>query len=506
MTTYSRPGVFIQEIDLPQTIDLPDNGNAVGGFVGTLSKGAVNVPVLLTSWIDFVKTFGGLSDAYPTTWAAYNFFANGGRNLYVKRVVGTGADYAEVTLVDRSTTPGIDTITVTAKNPGNWGTGIAIDIVAAGSSDRFGMIVSLSTGAVEQFTDLSMDPEDRRYVVSVLNTASAYVNVTDENSVTASPNNMPKITTSSAALTGSSLDGAAPGETEYIAALSTFDSIQNPIVFNAPDAAYLESTATAEDIQAALSAYTEDRGDAFAIIDIPAGLTVEAALSAVKANLGANATGANAAAYYPWLLIPNTLRATPGATRLQAPGAAMVGQYLATDASRGVFKAPAGIGNRLALAVTTEKQFTNTELDSLNTDSTPINAIRQIPGAGIVSMGGRTLLNTPNERYINVRRSLIYVKKELTDRSIFSVFENNDERLWSRIRTSLSAFLQSYWQQGGLRGATTKEAFFVRCDASINSFSDIQNGRLNIEVGVALEYPAEFVVIKLSQLTGSASA
>jgi hypothetical protein len=94
----------------------------------------------------------------------------------------------------------------------------------------------------------------------------------------------------------------------------------------------------------------------------------------------------------------------------------------------------------------------------------------------------------------------------MTDRSMFAVFENNDERLWSRIRTALGAFLQSYWQQGGLRGATTKEAFFVRCDSSINSFADLQNGRINIEVGVALEYPAEFVVIKLSQLTGTASA
>ena len=505
MTTYSRPGVFIQEIDLPQTIELPDNGNAVGGFVGTLSKGPVNTPVLLTSWIDFVKTFGGLADAYPTTWAAYNFFANGGRSLYVKRVVGTGAAAATVTLVDRSSTPGVDTLTVTAKNPGDWGTGIAIDIVAAGSADRFGMVVSLSTGAVEQFTDLSMDPTDRRYVVSVLNTASAYINAVDEESITTAPDNMPKVTVTSVSLTGSSLDGAAPDATEYFTALCTFDPVQNPIVFNVPDAAYMSDTGAAALIQIALASYAEDRGDGFAIIDIPSGLNVADALDAVKANLGA-ATGAQAAAYYPWLLIPNTLRATPGATRLQAPGAAMVGMYLATDASRGVFKSPAGIGSRLALAVTTEKQLTNTELDTLNVDSTPLNAIRQIPGAGIVSMGGRTLLNTPNDRYINVRRSLIYIKKEMTDRSMFAVFENNDERLWSRIRTALGAFLQSYWQQGGLRGATTKEAFFVRCDSSINSFADLQNGRINIEVGVALEYPAEFVVIKLSQLTGTASA
>lgn len=184
----------------------------------------------------------------------------------------------------------------------------------------------------------------------------------------------------------------------------------------------------------------------------------------------------------------------------------MVGQYLATDASRGVFKTPAGLGNKIALAVATERQLTNAELDTLNSSTSPINVIRQVPGAGIVVMGGRTLDNTPGNRYINVRRSMIYIKKEITDLSGFAVFENNDSRLWAQLRTTLNVFLRSYWQQGGLRGSSPDQAFFVRCDASNNSTADIQNGRVNIEIGVALEYPAEFVVIKLGQLTGNATA
>ena len=78
--------------------------------------------------------------------------------------------------------------------------------------------------------------------------------------------------------------------------------------------------------------------------------------------------------------------------------------------------------------------------------------------------------------------------------------------LWSRITNSLSTFLRGYWQQGGLRGATANEAFYVTCNATNNSAADIQNGIVNIEVGVATEYPAEFVVIKLGQLTGNATA
>ena len=184
----------------------------------------------------------------------------------------------------------------------------------------------------------------------------------------------------------------------------------------------------------------------------------------------------------------------------------MAGQFLATDASRGPSKTPAGLNNVIALAVSTEHPFTNAELDAINVSTSPINAIRNVPGAGIVAMGGRTLDNTPNNRYINIRRSLIFIEKNLNDLTSFAVFENNDSRLWLRLRTVLNAFLLSYWQSGGLRGTNPGQAYYVKCDSTTTTFADIQNGRVNIEVGVALQYPAEFVVIKIGQLTGNASA
>ena len=506
MTTYSRPGVFIQEIELPSTITLADNGSAVGAFVGTLAQGKTDIPVLLTSWIDFVKTFGKLDDAYPTTWAAYNFFANGGRNLYVKRVVGASAASATVTLNDRSSGGGVNTLSVTAVSPGTWGNGLAVAITASGSANRFNLTVTSAAGVSQTYADLSMDSTDSRYFVSAVNSvAERYVNVADLNSASTSPDNLPALTTSGVVSLTGGLNGDAPVEADYLAAYTTFDPIQNPLVMNVPDAAYASDSAYSQAIQTDLASYCEARGDAFAILDVKAGLSVADAKTFITAALGA-ASGEYAAAYYPWIQIPNTLRATPGAVRLQAPGAAMIGQFLATDASRGVFKSPAGINNRLALAVATERLLSNAELDDINTAANPLNAIRQVPGAGIVPMGARTLQNTPQHRYINVRRSLIYIKNEMTTRSTFAVFENNDERLWARIRTALNAFLESYWQQGGLRGSNPKDAFFVRVDSSTTSFNDIQNGIVNIEVGVALEYPAEFVVIKLGQLTGNATA
>jgi phage tail sheath protein FI len=525
MTSFNtgRPGVFIQEVALPQVLTLPDNGSAIGAIVGTLSKGPDDVPVLLQRWTDFVQTFGPLNDAYPTTWAAFNFFANGGRSLYVKRIKAE-ASAASVTLTDASTGAN-PTLTVTARSVGSWGNNLSVKVVAGSTSDSFNLVVSQTsivsgrptTTTVETWRDLKLVNTDPYYAINIVNSGSRLIKLTDLNSPAAAPTNIPAVSGTAVALTGGTDPNVSAARGDYSAAYATFDTIPNPLVFNIPDAAYIydpvSGTSDARllsiDIQADAVTYAAERGDSMVIIDVPSGLTptdAQTYVSAVATAFSASSTGNVAAAYYPWLKIPNTLSAAPGALRDQAPGAAMVGQYLATDASRGVWKTPAGYSNRLALAVATQTQLTNAQLDALNSSADPINAIRQVPGVGIVVMGGRTLDNTPGNRYINVRRSLNYLENELTRLSSFAVFENNDERLWAQLRTALGTFLRNYWQQGGLRGTSPAQAYYVICDSSNNSFADISNGTVNITIGVALEYPAEFIVIQLGQLTASATA
>jgi len=514
MATYSRPGVFVNEVSIPQSVQSANNGSARGAFTGTFAKGSSSEPVLVNSWYEFGKTFGGLSTAYPATIALYTFFANGGRQVYVKRVLGTGALASTATLVNRAGTP-LNALTIDAANAGTWGDDLSVEIKAA-STSTFNLIISDLSGVLEQFTDLSMTTTNSRYVVSYVNSASNYVRVTDLNAATTGSDRQPAIGTTSL---GSGANGATPTRTQFSNALLTFDTINSPLVMNNADAAYTFSSGGDTvlelplmiHLQADVAAYCEARGDAFAVLDVPAGYTqVEASNYivdlAADGNFAASGNGGNTAVYWPWIVTPDSLSAASGATRIVPPAPAAIGQYLANDATRGVFKTPAGFGTRIANAVAVERNLTNAELDALNSQNNPINAIRNVPGAGIVIMGGRTLNNTPGERYINVRRSLIFLKKELTDRSNFAIFENNDARLQNQLRTSLGNFLRSYWSQGGLRGNTPAEAFFVRCDASNNSAADLQNGLINIEIGVALEYPAEFIVISIGQVTGSASA
>lgn len=512
MTTYSRPGVFVQEVALPQSVTVTDNSTAIAAFVGALSKGSTTAPVLVQSWSDFVKTFGGLNDSYPTTWAAYNFFANGGRQLYVKRVVGTGAAVGTITITN-GTSPTSDVFTINTINPGSWASDYSVQVVPGGTSTRFGLVVYYTTTQngvatnipVETYTDLSMDTTDRYYVVSVVNSQSSLIKILTSNIDNTS---FPFTGATTPSAFGGANNGVTPARTDYSTAWTLFDSIGNSLVLYAPDAPYSSSDELCSQIHADTVSYAATRQDCFVVFDTPSGLTVDQAKENVDSTIGifaGDTSGNIAAAYYPWINIPDTTK-VQGATRLQAPGAAVVGQYLATDASRGPAKTPAGLNNKLALVVSTEHQFTNAELDKINTAAHPINAIRQVPGAGIVIMGGRTVDNTPNNRYINIRRSLIYIEKQIQDLSAFAVFENNDSRLWLQLRTTIGSFLLNYWKDGGLRGASADQAYFVKCDDTTTTFTDIQNGRVNVEVGVALEYPAEFVVIKLGQLTGNASA
>ena len=180
---------------------------------------------------------------------------------------------------------------------------------------------------------------------------------------------------------------------------------------------------------------------------------------------------------------------------------AVAGLYALTDASRGVFKAPAGLQSRLA-AVVSVPALSNADLDSLNSAAAPVNAIRYIPGSGIVVFGARTLKPGYVDKYVPVRRSLIYIEKSLIDLTRFAIFEPNDSRLWARLNAACSSFLTSFWAQGGLSGTTPTAAYFVKCDSTNNPQSSIDNGYVNIQVGVALQRPAEFVVINIGQYNG----
>ena len=183
------------------------------------------------------------------------------------------------------------------------------------------------------------------------------------------------------------------------------------------------------------------------------------------------------------------------------PSGAVVGVYAATDSNRGVWKAPANIS--LANVIEPVIKLDNIRQDDLNVDATTgksINAIRAFMGKGTLIWGARTLAGNDNEwRYIPVRRFFSVVEESVKKSTYWAVFEPNDANTWVKVRGMIENYLTQKWREGALAGATPKEAFFVKCGLGITMTAiDILEGRMNVEIGMAVVRPAEFIILKFS--------
>lgn len=265
-------------------------------------------------------------------------------------------------------------------------------------------------------------------------------------------------------------------------------------VYSTLESSKIDTTA----INAAL-AYAAGRGDVFVVVDAP-DTTATNAVSRIQ-GLGVNKNFG--AAYFPHFYVPDST-STVGATKKIAPGGAVTAMYANADATQGTFKSPAGVGTTLNNVVSVQA-LSNAEFATISNSNVAINVIRYVPGAGICIMGARTMSTSFEDRYVVVRRSLQYLNRVLTDNLQFAVFEANDEVLWSRVRSVADDTLNAYWRKGGLKGATNTEAYYVKCDASINNQTAIDAGELRVEIGVALQKPAEFIIIKIGQTAGGLS-
>jgi hypothetical protein len=187
-----------------------------------------------------------------------------------------------------------------------------------------------------------------------------------------------------------------------------------------------------------------------------------------------------------------------------APCGAMAGIFARTDATRGVWKAPAGLEttingtNQLSVPLTDPE---NGELNPLG-----INALRVRPAVGPVIWGARTRQGddrlASEWKYIPVRRVALFIEESLYRGTQWAVFEPNDEPLWAQLRLNIGAFMQNLFRQGAFQGRTPREAYLVKVDKETTTQNDVDRGIVNIVVGFAPLKPAEFVILQIQQLAG----
>ncbi|MEW4922913.1 phage tail sheath C-terminal domain-containing protein [Algibacter sp. 2305UL17-15] len=182
------------------------------------------------------------------------------------------------------------------------------------------------------------------------------------------------------------------------------------------------------------------------------------------------------------------------------PSCAMAGIYAKVDSNRGVWKAPANVSVSSCLEPTIN--ITHEQQEGLNIDTSgkSINAIRTFTGKGVIVWGARTLAGNDNEwRYVPVRRFFNMVEESVKKATEQFVFEPNDANTWIKVRAMIENFLILQWRAGALAGAKPEQAFYVRVALGETMTAlDILEGRMNVEIGMAVVRPAEFIILKFS--------
>jgi uncharacterized protein len=626
--TLSYPGVYIEE--LPSAVHtITGVATSIAAFIGWAPQGPTDEAVLVESFPEFERQFGGLTRNSNTGtpnylgYAVNQFFGNGGQQAYIVRLAWTDATTASASDIGGA-------LTLYATSPGSWGNNLQVSVARqTGNPNRFSLqVIDGSSGnTLESFPNLSTTVTDAQYVVTVIDSDSQYVTFVNPATQTPdlpseTPSNtiapVPTQAVPSTSASGGNLAAATyfyqvsvlygtveGGPSSEESVTTTGDASANTITWTAAAAfggqnptgykIYRGTAAGAENVFytspvatsfvdtgapptagrplassetvgvpvwggspgttltpgdgnfenallndpngnglplldrvpifnllcvpgesdaatiQALQTYCNNQL-AFYIVDSPQIATTTflsangpAGTTSGSLNPSSNLIGQysiNSAYYFPWVMAPDPLAGNRSA--FFPPCGFVAGIYAATDAARGVWKAPAGIDAGLSGISGLQYVLTDLENGDLNTQA--INCLREFRVYGDVVWGARTLQGSDEAgsqwQYVPIRRLALYLESSLYEGTQWVVFEPNDERLWTQIRLNVGCFMQGLFLQGAFQGTSPQQAYFVKCDAENNPQSSIAQGVVNILVGFAPLYPAEFVVIQIQQIAG----
>jgi uncharacterized protein len=563
MPEYLAPGVFVEETSF-RSKSIEGVSTSTTAFVGLTRTGpSGDTPELLTSFTDFERIYGGLSDlalAPATNYlahAAQAYFNEGGARLFVARVVASGAAAAatadlvadktskfkarfkgdagngtiRVTVHAAATTPKAaekavdgsllrinkDPLEFAIKRNGKWKdtANLANDKDISAVTDSMDLLtVDVVTadkdGYTTEYLGLGLDSAHKRFIGTILTpTPTQRGDAVQrrfglELAGTVTANELLTLFNATTEFHVGVGAGAAAG-TDTLPTDQDWKDALN-LVAGLDDVSIVaapgstEMGGTADAIQLALIAHAETRRSyRIAVLDVPKGKAISEA-QGHKAKIDSK----YAALYYPWVVAPNPLfdpTDPKGEAELALPPSGFLcGIYARSDIERGVWKAPANEVVRSALRF--EKLVNNGEQELLN--PLGVNCLRYFAGRGHRVWGARTTSSDPEWKYVSIRRYFNYLEHSIDRGTQWAVFEPNGERLWANVRETVSQFLYNEWVNGALLGDKPEQAFFVKCDRSTMTQNDLDNGRLICLIGVAAIKPAEFVIFRIGQKTADA--
>ena len=521
--TYGAPGVYIEE-QPSGSMPIQGVGTSVAAFVGFTETYHAQAgdptdpdgikPQLVTSWPQYERIYGGFVEGAMLPYAVRGFFDNGGGSAYVVRVRSGGPGQPPRLELPSASRADLQSVRFQALE--SDGAGWEVEVVppappAEGQppSDAYTFKIYSGGELREELTGVSF-AKNARTLEKTVNEQSSYVRVEVPTVAgvalaerAPAPGRYPLAQPAPEAADPKLLEGSETERTGYqglaIADNVTIVAIPDLVtVATKPDGTF--DTEVFEAFQGTLVDWCSAGGTRMAILDPPPRLNAVSAME-WRERLGKDTPFA--AAYYPGVVVHNRSTATDPANRSRflvvPPSGHVAGVWARTDASRGVWKAPANEEIRGITGL--ETLITDGEQGELNPIG--VNCLRSFGINGIRIWGARTLSQTDQSwRYINVRRLFNFIEESIRRGTQWAVFEPNDRDLWERVKRNIRAFLGNLWRQGALVGAVPEQAFYVLCDETNNPPSSVDEGKLIVEIGIAPVKPAEFVIFRISQWAG----
>ena len=500
MPNYLSPGVYVEEVEAGSR-PIEGVGTAVAAFVGLAARGPANTPTLVTNWNQFTSAFGEFIEGSYLAHAVYGYFLNGGGAAYVVRVGADGSVPTASAQLPSAADKAKPAFRVLALEAGPSGNDVSVDVEPQGEEGAFRLVVKQAGKPVETFENLTAG-KGKQNVATVVKAQSKLITIEEVGALTAPAQSSMALAGGGAAVPARLTPDDYVGNSADRTGFAGLEAVDEVTMLSVPDlmAVYEQGVIDLEGLQAvqlAMLAHCELMGDRVAILDAPPGLNAQQVKEWRVDKAGYDSKYATL--YWPWVKVFDPLS---GQAKFVPPSGHMAGIWARNDDTRGVHKAPANEVVRGAISL--ELNITKAEHDQLNPNG--INCIRAFPGRGIRVWGARTISSDPAWRYLNVRRLFNYVEESIFEGTQWVVFEPNDIRLWGRVKRTINAFLLRVWRDGALFGATPEQAFFVKCDEQNNPPETRDAGQLIIDIGIAPVKPAEFVVFRIAQFSGSPDA
>lgn len=501
----------------------------VAGFVGRTHRGPVGERVRVQGWRDYQRWFGGLDANADLPYALRGYFENGGEIAHVVRV--GRADVARppaaatvlwnLQLPSGGLTPAYFRYAgyrIEAASPGAWAnrmrvharyrrngpSGVAeldLSIEAPGEAPEHLSGLVLGAPDAHGVDPLQLQVERRSMLLRLIPCGPLI------DAMLSGPSRLERQFT----LKGGD-DGAVSDAASYTAALRQLNDEPEVAMLALPDLYRDLIDEHALPLLADQLLQVDASCDRILLLDAPRDPTRNTALRSVDFITWLDALrgdphsqeSRNAAAYHPWLAVPDPLGGVANPLRAVPPSGHVAGVISRLDRERGPHHTPANAP--LLDAVDLALHLNADEKTQLMNGA--VNLLRCRAGDGLQVWGGSTLAREPQDdpageafiadHFVAYRRLIHRLVRAIRRVAEPLVFDTNGPELWLTFVRAVTTVLLEAYRGGALQGARAEESFFVRCDEKTNTPEERELGRCVCEVGIAPVAPMEFIVFRVA--------